>query len=135
MFAEPATLLLYAAGLAGPKGLSNSARWNPNYRRAIEELALPISEQTEESRGFKFPASSIRRIFLGPHMSDQKRNEINEVARLYVRDWAVVRILADPDTAVSTFHGAEITEHADDFDWHSDHALPTDPPDDEPDAT
>jgi hypothetical protein len=60
----------------------------------------------------------------------EKANEIKEAARFFLRDWSVVRITVDPDTGISSFHGVETIKHPDDFDWHSDHAPPTDRPED-----
>ncbi|MGN6187169.1 MAG: DUF2971 domain-containing protein [Thermoanaerobaculia bacterium] len=101
--------------------LTKTTHWRDENEWRIVMLADSVETQT--SRTFRFPASSIRRVFLGPRIDSVKRKEIHDLARAHTSDWAIIDVQVDPENGQSTFHGVEILKHKDDFEWHAKVAL------------
>ena len=79
----------------------------------------------EEERLFRFPASNVRRVFLGPRTSEGLRRSFHLLSREQQLIWTVFEVRVDSITGVSSFHGIELNRSIEDFEWHSSLNLPS----------
>jgi|SRR5215213_2962293 len=113
---------LSPATLGGLFYLTKTPHWVGENEWRIVMLA--DKHQSDQDRRFRFSASNIRRIYLGPRILPEKREEIWDIARKHTADWALFDVRADPDTGTSSFHGLEQIKNIDDFEFHARYALP-----------
>ncbi len=83
--------------------LTKSTDWEGEDEWRI--INLGEHEDDQKWRQLHFPASNIRRIFLGGRMPQPLRDEIRALSDL--NDWSVIQLVYDADSGESHWEGAE----------------------------
>jgi hypothetical protein len=89
--------------------LTKSTHWEEEDEWRIVNLGE--FEDDQKWRQLNFPATNIRRIFLGGRMSQAERDEIRSLAEPH--DWSVMQLVYDADSGESNWQGAEQVNRAD----------------------
>jgi hypothetical protein len=100
--------------------LTKSVEWKGEHEWRIVMLAT--TEQGADDRRIRFPATNIRRVFLGPRIDKQRREQVFNIARQHATDWGVLDVEIDVDSGRANFVGMDVIKHSDDFAWYSRHS-------------
>lgn len=84
-------------------------------------LMVAISPQSNEERRFEFAPSNVRRIFLGPRISETHRAKIHDVARPHLEHWGVLDVVPVSNEARFEYRGADAVRSYRDIEFWDDH--------------
>lgn len=103
--------------------MKKTPEWSDEHEWRV--IMLDSKPVPEEDRLFRFLESNIRRIFLGPRMSDETRSVFHRLAIERDLIWSAIDVRVDPVGGVSTFHGVELNRSLEDLEWHAALGLPS----------
>jgi|SRR5579871_278404 len=112
--------------LASELYLTKTKDWRDEEEWRI--LMLAVTHQSREDRLFAFPSENVRRVFLGPRISQAHRSKIEEICRQQGA-WSVIDVVPVPNEARFEYRGVERIKSFADLEFWEEHRLrPTDKP-------
>ena len=84
-------------------------------------LMLADNEQRSTDRHFSFPARNVRRIFLGPRISEVHRAKIKDIALHREADWSVLDVVPVPNEGRFEYRGLERVLAYSDIEFWDEH--------------